>query len=265
MRRGEFTEDFFRHMVLNSIRGYRTKFKDEYGEVVLCCDGRGYWRKNIFKHYKGKRKEGREKSALDWDMIYGWINQIKDDLRENFPYKVIEVKGAEADDVIGFLAAKYAAHEPIMIVSADKDFQQLQRYPGVMQFSPKTKKLLKCADPMLYLKEHTIRGDAGDGVPNILSDEDTFMVADKKQKSVLSKKLERWLGMKPEDICKDAGCTIERYNLNKQLVDLTCTPSEIKQAIATEFDEAEVAPRAKIMAYFMKHRLRHLSEYLHEF
>jgi len=209
MKRAEFDEDFLRHMVLNSIRNYRSKFFKEYGEIVICCDGRGYWRKNFFEFYKGKRKEGRDKSALDWDKIFEWINAIKKDLKEYFPYRVIEVAGAEADDIIAFLATKYSSSESILIVSADKDFQQLQKYPNVEQYSPMAKKFLKCENPTAYLKEHIIRGDAGDGVPNIFSDEDTFMVEGKRQKPVSSKKMESWLGMKAAEIAKEVAKTPE--------------------------------------------------------
>ena len=157
----ELEEDMVRHMILNSIRMYRTMFKDEYGEIVLAYDSRHYWRRDIFPQYKQNRKKGRENDSKDWDSIFGLLNAMKSEFKEILPYKFIEVYGAEADDIIAVLCKKYQS-ENIVIVSADKDFIQLHKYPKVKQYSPNTKKMVNGLDPDVYIKEHVLKGDSSD-------------------------------------------------------------------------------------------------------
>ena len=163
----EIDENMVRHMILNSLRMYRTRFSSEFNELVLCYDSKHYWRRDYFPEYKSGRRKTREKSSHDWDAIFICLNQIKDELRNNLPYKFLEVYGAEADDIIGTLCSEYS--EEIMIISGDKDFIQLQKYPNVKQFSPITKKTVNGKNPGAYLKEHIFKGDSSDGVPNVLS------------------------------------------------------------------------------------------------
>ena len=166
-------ENMVRHMILNSIRMYRTEHRNEYGEVVLTWDSKHSWRRDYFPEYKASRRKGREESNLDWDDIFATLNKIRNEIKENFPYKYLEVFGAEADDIIGFLCQENR-DEKIMIISGDKDFIQLQKYPNVTQWSPITKKQVNGFDPTIYLKEHILKGDTSDGVPNVLSPDNTF-------------------------------------------------------------------------------------------
>ena len=176
----EVNEDLVRHMVLNSLRSYRVKFNEEYGELVICCDNRKYWRKEIFPFYKASRKKYRENSDYDWTLIFETINKIRDELKEVFPYKVIDVLGAEADDIISVLTNNYAtgwlSEEKILIISGDKDFMQLQKYKSVSQYAPVLKKFLRTKNPDRFLKEHILRGDPGDGIPNFLSPDNSFVL-----------------------------------------------------------------------------------------
>ena len=73
-----------------------------------------------------------------------------------------------------------------MVLSGDKDFIQLQKYPFVSQYNPIQKKFMSGIDPKQYILEHVIKGDRSDGIPNFLSDDDTF-VKNKRQRP-LSKK-----------------------------------------------------------------------------
>ena len=107
MNKGELEEDMVRHMILNSVRMYRTMFNEEYGEVVITYDSRTYWRKQVFPQYKWNRRKNRESDNKDWDSIFGVLNQIKDEIKEFLPYKVVETYGAEADDVIAILCKHY--------------------------------------------------------------------------------------------------------------------------------------------------------------
>ena len=173
-------EDLIRHIVLNTLRSNVKKFK-EYGEVIICCDNKHYWRKDYFPYYKAHRTKDREKSDWDWGMIFKVLNMLRDDLKTHFPYKVIDVDGAEADDVIGSLVQEYYHQEKILILSGDKDFVQLQKYPNVKQYDPVQKKFRTTDDPARFIKEHIIRGDAGDGVPNFLSTDNCLVVGDRQK------------------------------------------------------------------------------------
>jgi len=256
-------EHLIRHLVLNILRMHLKTFRNEYGEVVLCCDNRKYWRKEIFPHYKASRKKTREKSALDWHLIFELLNKFKLELKENFPYKVIEVEGAEADDIIGTLVPRHAAHEKILILSSDGDFLQLQRWgPNVKQYNPAMKKFLKSSDPARELKEKIIRGDKGDGIPNIYSPGDCF-VRDLRQKPITKGILEKLLEKNYND-WEDESARIG-FSRNQTLIDLTCIPGEIKDKIINTYEETKPAPKQKMLNYFIEHKLRNLMDVIGEF
>jgi hypothetical protein len=199
------------------------QFKTKYGEIVVACDSKRYWRRDVFPFYKAHRKKDREKSEFDWHLIFETIHKIRDELKENFPYKVIDVEGAEADDVIAVLAGRMAPHEEILILSSDKDFVQLQKYPNVTQYSPILKRFVKTDDPLGYIKEHIIRGDKGDGIPNFLSPDNTF-VAGERQKVINSKKLQEWIVSEPAVFCT-TDQMLRGYKRNQMLVDSIISPT----------------------------------------
>ena len=174
-------------MVLTSLRSYEKQYAEDYGEVVLAYDSRHYWRKDVFPFYKASRKKARAESSHDWTAIFEVLNKIRDEIREYFPYKVVEVHGAEADDVISTLCKNKGPKDKILILSGDKDFIQLQKYPGVRQYNPITKRPVSHDDPWQYIKEHVMRGDKSDGIPNFLSDDDTFVVGVDRNLSVKRK------------------------------------------------------------------------------
>jgi len=256
-------EPLIRHMVLNSLRSYAKQFKSKYGDIVVACDSKKYWRRDIFPFYKAHRKSDREKSEFDWHLIFQTLNKIRDELKENFPYKVIEVEGAEADDVIGVLTARLAAHEEILILSSDKDFVQLQKYQNVVQYSPILKRFVKTEDPLEYIKEHIIRGDRGDGIPNFLSPDNTF-VAGERQKVISSKKLKEWINSSADEFCT-TDIMLRGYKRNQMLVDLDYIPETIKEQIVLAYDVPKSGSRQKMLNYFIENRLKNLIECLDEF
>tara|TARA_B100001778_G_scaffold303900_1_gene281497 strand:- start:254 stop:1096 length:843 start_codon:yes stop_codon:yes gene_type:complete len=251
-----------KHMILSTLLFYRKKFNYRYGELVICCDSKKSWRKDVFPFYKANRKANREKHPVDWNGIFEVINSLTEDLVNHFPYSVIRVDQAEADDIIGTLAKNHYRDEKIMIISSDKDFLQLQKYFNVEQFSPTQKKMLVSKDPNGYLREHIMKGDRGDGIPNFLSDDDTF-VTDKRSKKVLSTKLKAWVGLDPYEFCNEK--MLRGYKRNEQLVDLTHTPVDIKQKIVDQYKEYEYNQRDKLLNYFIKNKLRNLTEHIGDF
>ena len=251
-----------KHMILSTLLFYRRKFRDQYGDLVICCDSKKSWRKDIFPFYKANRKSTRAKDDIDWNGIFEVINSITQDLKSKFPYAVISVDQAEADDIIGVLAKNYYRNEKIMIVSSDKDFLQLQKYYNVEQYSPTQKKLLQSNSPYQYLKEHIMKGDRGDGIPNFLSDDDTY-VTDKRSKKILKTKLEAWKNLDPTEFCNEK--MMRGWKRNQQLVDLSHTPQDIKQKIVDQYDTYEYNQRDKLLNYFIQNKLRNLIEHIGDF
>ena len=250
-----------RHMILNSLRMYRTRFSSEFGELVLCYDSKHYWRRDYFPEYKFGRRKSREKSTHDWDAIFLCLNKIKDELRDNLPYKFLEVYGAEADDIIGTLCATIS--EEIMIISGDKDFIQLQKYPNVKQYSPITKKTVNGENPGGYLKEHIFKGDVGDGVPNVLSPDNTFTDG-LRQKPLGKNKIASWMEHDFEDVAPNDEVK-RNYQRNRKLIDLTYAPEELSVEIINTYKEAPFGDRSKLLNYFIQKRLKNLTESIGEF
>ena len=267
VRNGEIDENFLRHLILNSLRGINAKHKKKYGQLIVAADARS-WRKDVFKEYKASRKKGREESSIDWDDVFRMLNLFFEEIQKNIPFICVKVDGAEADDIIGCIAArsqKKEHNEPLLIVSNDKDFIQLQKYDNVKQFAPVKGKMLEHSKPDLYLKEHILRGDAGDGVPNILSDDDTFVVPSKSQSPLRSTKvndyIQEWDNLKtvmPE-------YEYRNFQRNRKMVDLDYCPKEIWDQINKILDEYKLPPNMKVMNYLVKNRCKNLIGSIEDF
>jgi len=260
-------EGLIRHMILNIIRTHLKTFRKEYGEVVLCSDNRKYWRKEFFPFYKAGRKKTREKSDLDWHMIFDMLSKFKQELRDNFPYKVVDVEGAEADDIIGTLVPRHIMHENILIISSDGDFLQLQMYNGrseftVKQYNPAQKKFIISENPIAELKEKIIRGDKGDGIPNVLSASDCF-VRDIRQTPINKGKFDK-LMEKDYGLWEDENARIG-YSRNQTLIDLRNIPGDIKEKIINTYEETKPASKGKILDYLIANKLKSLIDVIEEF
>jgi 5'-3' exonuclease len=261
-------ENMIRHMILNSLRMYNSKYRKEYGNMVICCDAGNTWRKEYFPFYKANRKKSRDKSDLDFNEIFRILNLVREEISANLPYKLIQIDGCEADDIIATLAMEtqeFGKDEKVMIISSDKDFIQLQKYGNVSQFSPMQKKSVTDKNPRMYLFEHVIRGDSGDGIPNILSSDDTFVTDGKRQTPVSKKKIEHWLenaenlkSVMDED-------TYRNYQRNKKLIDLTEVPTGVKENIINTFEDTKVPMRMKVLNYLIKKRCNLLIDSVEEF
>ena len=254
-------EDLVRHMVLNSLRAHKVKFSAEYGEMVIACDDKNYWRKQVYPYYKANRKKEREASELDWNTLFESLNNIRQELKDYFPYKVIQVDHAEADDIIAVLVKEYHSQGKLLILSGDKDFGQLQKYPNVTQYSPVLKKYISCTNPDLFLKEHILKGDSSDGVPNFLSEDNVFVMGI-RQSPVTSKKLAGWILQEPEQFCNEA--MLRNYKRNQRLIDLEFVPDEIKTQTLEQYN-TQIKDRSKLFNYFIQYQLKNLMEHINEF
>jgi hypothetical protein len=260
-------ENMLRHMIIESLRVYRVKFKKEYGDLVICCDNKNYWRKKLFPHYKAKRREEQDKSELDWNAIYKYMAVIKQEIKDNFPYPVIEVDGVEADDIIAVLIDHQfhtvQTREPMLILSRDKDFIQLQKYgKQVKQYDPISDDWITHPDPISHLREHIIRGDRSDGIPSFLSPDNIFLTG-VRQKSITKTKLADWLRQDPEEFCNEE--TLNYYRRNEALIDLGKIPEDIHNSIMAEYNNQLGKTRGNLMDYFMKNRMRNLMSSIGDF
>jgi hypothetical protein len=254
-------KDLCRHLVLNSIRNVVHKFKRDYGKIIICCDSRKYWRTEIFPHYKGSRKKNRDASGVDWELIFEVLDEVKADMKTTFPYQVIEVERAEADDIIGTLTPRLSSHEPVILVSADGDFKQLHQYKNVKQYNPTLGAFVTSPNPHQELKEKIIRGDSGDGITNIISPSDSLIMGI-RQKSITKPILEKYMALNFDD------SNIENYSViqrNKTLIDLSMIPVDIKSAIIREYETEQEGNKVLVMKYLMKHKLNMLLECVDEF
>jgi len=254
-----------RHMVFNSLRSYRQKFGDKYGEIVITCDNTNCWRKNIFPYYKANRKKNIENSDLDWKAVFECLNEIRYELKEYFPYRVIDVETAEADDIIGILVGEFGQGEfdgePILILSGDKDFIQLHVYPNVKQYDPVRKKWISHDNPTLFLKEHILRGDSGDGIPNVLSSDNCLAIGE-RQKPLTTRKIDQYINTDVELMDNNLK---RNYKRNEQLIDLSFTPSHIHDTVIQQFNDQTGKDRSKLLNYFINNRMKTLTEHIMEF
>lgn len=269
----EIQVPLLRHMIVNSIRGYKQKFGKEYGDLVIACDNMKYWRKEQFSFYKAGRKKAREESGLDWKVIFEALNLIKEELNLFFPYKVMDVDGAEADDIIAVLAKWSQTNDtqnllfdepkPYLIISGDHDFIQLHKYENVKQYSPIQKKFVRSdLSPERYVFEHIIRGDKGDGIPNVLS-ADNSLVEGIRQKPISTKKIEQWY--KDQDEMPQDEEFKQNYERNRKLISLDQIPEEIQIRIINTFEGQPNKDKSKLLDFFVDNKMKNMLEVIEEF
>jgi len=266
--------NIIRHAVLSGIKFYNKKYKDAYGDLILACDGKNYWRKDIFPYYKANRKTARQKSDLDWHLIFDTISTIKDEISENFPYKVICVDRAEADDIIAVLCKWYQQHEtidmgvfeelqPILIISSDGDFKQLQKYSNVKQWSPIQKKFIVCENAKSFLNEHIAKaGD--DGIPNVLSPDDVFVDENARQTKMMKTRLQQFIKL-GRDACQNDE-QLKNWDRNNNLINLDLIPEDVVSSIINSYKESKPkGNKMTIFNYLVKNKCRLLLNDIEEF
>ena len=259
----QIDESMLRHMILNTLRYNRKKFNDEFGELVICCDDGNYWRRQIYPYYKAGRKKARETSELDWNSIFQALNTIRDEIKEFFPYKVLQIDTCEADDIIGTIVHKEGtllnSGEPILVLSGDKDYIQLHKYANVKQYDPVRKRWISNSNPEKYLSEHLLKGDSGDGVPNVLSADNAFVMGI-RQRPITKKRIAEWA-----DINNMSDEVKRNYMRNKAMIDLSEVPESIKEQILEAYSYDDGKDRSQLLNYFIKNKLKNLMENITEF
>lgn len=261
----EIDENLIRHMFLTSLLSNRKKFKDKYGEIVICADGKNVWRRDIYPYYKANRRKSRDESELDWNVLFNVMHKIRDEVSQYFPYKVLHVEHCEADDIIATIVHENGTElnngsERYLVLSGDKDYIQLHVYANVDQYDPVRKRWIRNPDPNKYLAEHIIRGDGGDGVPNILSPDNCLAVGE-RQKPITAKRLAALLEG-PENMNEE---TLVRYHRNKMMIDLSQVPQKYKDIILSEFNTEKEVGREQLFNFFVKNKLKNLLTDIQDF
>ena len=254
---GEMSEDLLRHMIINSLRNYQKRYAEEYGEMVLCTDAANPWRRDFYPHYKANRKRARDNDDTDWTLIFDTLHKVKMEIKENFPYRYMYVENAEADDIIAVLCR--TTNEKVLIVSGDKDFQQLHKYDYVKQWSPNLNKFVVQDRPKEFLKEHTLRGDKSDGIPNILSNDDC-MIEGIRQTPLRKPVFDAYMRMTIESDDK----YYRNYLRNQTLIDFDFIPEDVESRILKEYEKTEVV-QGKVFDYLRTHRLDDLLTNVEDF
>ena len=229
-------ENILRHLVVNTYRFYNRKFKEKYGDMIICHDSAHCWRNDLFEHYKANRKLSKKKSSHDWDKIFNTMTSLREEIKQNFPWKNISVPKTEADDIIACVVKNSSPDVEMLIISSDKDFQQLQNYSNVKQWSPIKNDFLICKDPEDYLLEHIIKGDSSDGIPNILSDDDTFVIADKRQKPCGKTRIDLYKTAHMNGEINDVDVQLN-WKRNERLISFDKIPNEINENIVIEYNK----------------------------
>jgi len=248
--------DSVRKSIVRVLARIHKQFGPEYGKMILCYDDKNYWRSQVFPYYKKNRKQERETSKYDWDLVFSVLNKIRDEIRRYLPYYVIQVQGAEADDVIAALSRKHHLDDKILILSADKDFIQLQRYQSVKQYDPIRNRWIVNENPIQYLQEHIIRGDRSDGIPNILTCDDAI-VNNKAQKKMSKEKISALASMNPEDFTNYI--RLRNWKRNSELIDFSKIPTNIVDNIIMTFNKYKVNPNVNFQ-YFIDNNIQELIE-----
>ncbi len=261
----DIDENLVRHMFLSSLLKNKKQFSAEFGEIVICADSKNVWRRDVYPYYKANRRKSRGESELDWGKLFDTMHKIRDELDENFPYKVIGIDRLEADDIIGTVVHTYGSilntgSEKFLILSGDKDYVQLHCYGNIAQYDPVRKKWIKNSDPDKYLKEQILKGDSGDGVPNILSPDNCLAIGE-RQKPMTKKKLSLYID-NPAAMDEE---TKLRFNRNKTMIDLSCVPDEYKTEIISQYEKTKDFGRERLFNFFVKYKLKHLLTDIQDF
>jgi len=254
--------ELIRHTIFNIIRKFNSEFRNDYGEMILCMDHTRNWRKDTFPQYKANRKKSRDNSIHDWNTIFSLLDEVRDDIIKFSPYRTVRVERCEADDIIGTICERSNTPEPILIISPDTDFIQLQRYPNVKQYSNLQKKwVVPKVDPITDLEDKVLKGDTGDGVPNVMSD-DEVLITEGSRQTPLSKRKIVQLKNDPESL----GVSVARRIIrNRNMIDLTRTPDDLKDEIMEQYNKKAKGSITSMMTLFTKHRMKLMMESLSDF
>ncbi|AUR85764.1 coil containing protein [Vibrio phage 1.081.O._10N.286.52.C2] len=266
------TVDLIRHIVLNTLRANVSKNKLRYPCIILCFDNGegGYWRKKAAWYYKHNRKGERDKSEWDFTVIFEAMSIIKQEIKDNMPYRVMDIMGVEADDHIGVLTKYYVEHNvPVLITSSDGDFTQLHTSKLVRQWSPIMRKWVKPkhGSPEMDIMFKCIKGDKKDGIAPLKAPNDHYTHGDGRRAPAVRAEELRTLMTSTQEELKNLLTDEQwlRYVENRSLLDFEYIPTDISDSILEQFKEQKPAARGKMLMYFGSKKLDSLVPLMSDF
>lgn len=216
-----FTDHEIKTSIIAKIQEMNVKFKKEYGEMVLCLEGKS-WRFEVFEHYKQNRKIKKAKDdGIDWKLAHRLMDETSAFIDEYLQWKCIKHSRCEGDDIVAVLTKQFARKDsPVLILSRDSDLFQLHLHDWIKQYDTVTLKYVNSKlNAAMFLEDKILRGSSKDGVPNVASQLDHFVRADAGRQKSINEKFKR-------EYIKD-----ERYDQNKQLIDLDEIPFDIQREV----------------------------------
>jgi len=275
------------HILFNSLKKANTMFSGSH--VVFCLEGRS-WRKDVYEPYKKNRAvvldkrttNEKEEDVIWWEAFDDFCTYVK----ENTNCSVLREPTSEADDLIALWTQAHPDDKHI-IISSDSDFYQLinpnvSLYNGVANqivtvngfYDEKDKPIVDKKtgltkmppNPEWMLFEKCMRGDSADNVfsayPKVRKTKLEEAFKDKNNQGFMwnNLMLQRWT-----DHNGTEHRVKECYERNKQLIDLTQQPEEIKTKIYKEIYEAQNPKHVeqvgvRFMKFCAKYGLTKLSE-----
>lgn len=207
------SREFFRR-----VEDIESKFETIYGKAIIVGDCGSSWRKQIYPAYKANRaKDGDE----TWKEIGTILRELSSIVKSKFPF--FEFESLEADDIIGWFAR--SAKKPMLIISSDRDFLQLQANEHVKQYSTIQGKWVITNNPKEALLEKILRGDTSDNIPSITKElyklEPDNTQKKTRAKPITKKFIEEFKKGVLYEKYKD------RYEENRRLIDLSLTPETL--------------------------------------
>lgn len=259
--------DFWEFLTFNSI--YRMLYKDRINEVILALDSQS-WRKIVYPHYKAHRKKSREESKVNWDLYSERKNKFLDELKEFIPFKIISVNRAEADDILGTLVNFNRVYNPI-IVSMDVDYMQLSKKARI--YNPIKKEFNKPIDTEKFLLYSALVGQKKDNIFNVKTPWDWPETKKRPpmgekgiDKLIQNNELESFLDTPieyefPVEIENQESITYkqtivprELYNINRKLIDFSCTPKVMADATINTYDNYVMGANPDRLYEYFRHK-----------
>ena len=257
------------HITLNSIK----KAWQDFGgtHVVFFLEGRS-WRKDYYAPYKRQRSDARaahtEREAEEERVFWEAFDTFKDFVTEKTNCSVLQHPRLEADDLIAGWIQSHPSDNHV-IISTDTDFVQLiapnvKQYNGVTEITithegyfdkknkpvidKKTQEVKAAPDPQWLLFEKCMRGDTSDnvfsaypgvrekGTKNKIGLREAFGYRDTKGFNWNNMMLQRWTDHEGKE-----HRVKEDYERNRQLIDLTAQPDDIRQIMTDTITAATQA------------------------
>ena len=264
----ESTFNYWRYLILTELAILHKKYNPN--NVFICCD-RNSWRSDHFEYYKAKRKAKRNEHPEKFEELFKQASLFEEELETVFKYNILQCKGAEGDDGVGFLVHELPKEDTKIIVSMDKDMVQLLSIPNTIFFNIHHLKKCEeyCENPEIALQKLIINGDSSDGIPNMKSDSDTFVNEEKRQKSCGEKTIEKMFIAGFDEILKENVTWRKNYKRNEKLIvlDEKNIPVKVWNGLKKCFDGFTYSncKAIELGTYFNNHDIMGLMEVVNNF